>query len=230
MALYAISDLHLSLFGEKPMDVFGEKWFMHHEKIKRNWENKIGNQDCVLIAGDISWSLKMEDGKYDLEWVHNLPGKKILAKGNHDFYWTSIKKLNSLYEDMDFVQNNSFMYKDYAICGSRGWTVPVDGESYKEHDKKVYERESIRLKLSLEDARKKGAKKFIVMMHYPPFNEKLEKSKFMEIIDEYNVEMVIYGHLHGEALKKAFNGEINGVKYINTSCDGIDFNPIILLD
>lgn len=228
MALYAISDLHLDLNGDKPMDIFGDKWLNHDEKIKNNWMKKVTVEDTVLIAGDISWSMKIENGMQDLEWIHNLPGKKILVKGNHDFWWSSISKLNNLYEDMNFIQNNFFSYEDYAICGTRGWTCP-GGENFSQHDEKIYDRELNRLRLSLEAAAKGGFKKFIVMIHYPPMNEKFLESDFVQIFKEYNVEKVIYGHLHGPSLAKALNGVLDGIEYIITSGDYLDFDPIKIL-
>jgi len=228
VALFAISDLHLDLTGDKPMDVFGDKWFKHDEKIKSNWLSKVTDNDMVLISGDISWSMKMENGIRDLEWIHNLPGKKVMIKGNHDYWWSSITKLNNLYDDMKFIQNNFFCYEEYAICGTRGWICP-GGESFSKSDEKVYSRELMRLRLSLDAARKNGFEKFIVMIHYPPMNEKSLESGFIEIFKEYNVEKVIYGHIHGPSLAKALNGVLDGIEYILTSGDYLDFNPIKIL-
>ena len=228
MALYAISDLHLDLNGDKPMDIFGDRWLNHDEKIKNNWLRKVTDEDTILIAGDISWSMKIESGMQDLEWIHNLPGKKIMVKGNHDFWWSSISKLNNLYEDMNFIQNNFFSYEEYAICGTRGWTCP-GGENFSQHDEKIYTRELNRLRLSLDAAVKEGFKKFIVMLHYPPMNEKFLKSDFVQIFKEYSVEKVIYGHLHGPSLAKALNEVLDGIEYIITSGDYIDFDPIKIL-
>lgn len=228
MALYAISDLHLDLNGDKPMDVFGQNWFQHDKKIRDNWVKKVKDEDTVLIAGDISWSMKIEDGMNDLQWIHNLPGRKIMVKGNHDYWWVSITKLNNLYEDMKFIQNNFFVYEDYAICGTRGWICP-GGENFKVHDEKIYTRELARLRMSLDAAVKEGFEKFIVMIHYPPMNEKLVESGFVEIFKEYNIEKVVYGHLHGPSLTKALNGEKDGIEYILTSGDYLDFNPIKIL-
>jgi predicted phosphohydrolase len=228
VSLYAISDLHLDLNGDKPMDIFGDKWSKHDEKIKDNWLKKITNEDTVLISGDISWSMKIESGMKDLEWVHNLPGTKIMTKGNHDFWWSSITKLNNLYEDMKFIQNNFFTYKDYAICGTRGWTCP-GGENFTQQDEKIYTRELNRLRLSLESASKGGFQRFIVMLHYPPMNEKFLESGFVQIFKEYNVEKVIYGHLHGPSLPKALNGILDDIEYIITSADYLDFDPIKIL-
>lgn len=228
MALYAISDLHLDLNGDKPMDVFGQNWLEHDKKIKDNWIKKVKEEDTVLIAGDISWSMKIEDGMNDLEWIHNLPGRKIMVKGNHDYWWVSITKLNNLHEDMKFLQNNFFVYEDYAICGTRGWICP-GGENFKAHDEKIYTRELARLRMSLDGALKEGFKKFIVMIHYPPMNEKFMESGFVEIFKEYNVEKVVYGHLHGPSLLKALNGEKDGIEYILTSGDYLNFDPIKIL-
>ena len=229
MALYAISDLHLALSTDKPMDIFGGHWINHDEKIKKNWTDKITEEDTILIAGDISWSMKSEDSKIDLEWISNLPGKKIISKGNHDYCWSSISKLNAMYDNMKFVQNNFYIYNDYAICGTRGWIDP-SSDKFNSKDAKIYAREQIRIKLSLDSAKKAGFNKFIVMIHYPPFGNEKEETEFMKIFQEYKVEKVVYGHLHGPANVKAIEGDINGVEYIMTSCDFIDFNPIKILD
>lgn len=225
MALYTISDLHLGFNVEKPMDIFGKKWKNHCEKIKYNWLQKITNEDTVLIAGDISWSLKAEDSVYDLDWINDLPGRKIISKGNHDYWWNGISKLNSMYEKTKFLQNNYYIYEDYAICGTRGWICP-NSNNFTSKDEKIYKRELIRLRLSLEAAIKDNYKNIIVMLHYPPTNEKFEESEFIEIIKEFNVKKVIYGHLHGPVLhEKLFEGNIDGVEYILTSSDHLDFTP-----
>jgi predicted phosphohydrolase len=229
MALWAISDLHLAINSDKPMDIFGEKWINHQEKIKENWLSKITAEDTVLIAGDISWSMNISEGMSDLEWIHMLPGKKILVKGNHDYWWGSITKLNSLYEDMDFIQNNFFSYKDYAICGTRGWNCP-GATKFTTHDEKIYDRELIRLRISLDEAVRSGYNKFIVMLHYPPTNDKFEETEIIKIIKDYNVEKVIYGHLHGPSLNRVYEGNIEGTEYIVTSCDYLDFDPLKILD
>ncbi|SFU83322.1 hypothetical protein SAMN04487886_12033 [Clostridium sp. DSM 8431] len=229
MALYAISDLHLAFNNDKPMDIFGEKWFKHDEKIKNNWLSKIDEKDTILIAGDISWAMKESESMADLEWIENLPGKKIISKGNHDYWWNSITKLNSKFENTKFLQNNYYVYGDYAICGSRGWICPGT-DRFTEKDEKIYLRELIRLRLSLDAAKNAGFNKFIVMIHYPPTNEKFEESDFVKIFKEYNVEKVIYGHLHGPALHRVLNGERDGVEYVMTSADYIDFNPVKIID
>ncbi|GKU27076.1 ser/threonine protein phosphatase [Clostridium folliculivorans] len=229
MALYAISDLHLALNVDKPMDIFGQNWYRHDEKIKENWITKITAEDTVLIGGDISWSMTADESKDDLDWINNLPGRKIIIKGNHDYWWSSISKLNSMYEGMHFIQNNFFTYEDYAICGTRGWICP-GSDKFTSRDEKIYSREQIRLKLSLDAAKRAGYEKFICMIHYPPTNEKFDGSAFTEIFKEYNVEKVIYGHLHGPALSRVINGMHEDVQYIMTACDYINFDPVKILD
>lgn len=229
MALYAISDLHLALTTDKPMDIFGPKWLNHDEKIKANWLELVGEEDTVLIAGDISWSMRSDDSKADLDWINALPGKKIISKGNHDYWWNSISKLNKMYENTKFIQNNFYTYEDYAICGSRGWICPGT-DRFTEKDRKIYDREAIRMRLSLEEAKKAGYNKFIVMIHYPPTNETLEDTVFVELFKEYEVEKVIYGHIHGPALANIKDGIRDGIEYIMTSCDYLNFIPKKILD
>ncbi|MGL4873199.1 MAG: metallophosphoesterase [Clostridium sp.] len=227
MALYAISDLHLSLNTDKPMDIFGDKWTAHDEKIKENWLEKIKEEDTVLIAGDISWAMKWHESEEDLKFIDELPGKKIISKGNHDYWWASITKLNSIFENTKFLQNNYYTYEDYAICGTRGW-IPRN-DNYTEHDEKIYKRECIRLRLSLDEAKKAKYDKFIVMLHYPPTNDKFEDSEITSILEEYKVEKVIYGHIHGYGLKNILTGMRNNVEYIMTSSDYLNFDPVMLL-
>ncbi|HOA80125.1 MAG TPA: metallophosphoesterase [Defluviitaleaceae bacterium] len=227
MSIYAIGDLHLSGAVDKPMDMFGDNWINHATQIKNNWLNLIESKDTILIPGDISWAMNMEEAMIDLEFIHKLPGKKILVKGNHDYWWKSVSKLNTLYEDMFFIQNNFIETEGFAICGSRGWLCPNDTE-YTEHDYKIYNRELQRLELSLKEASKAKTSKIIVMMHYPPTNDKLEKSGFIVLFEKYNVEKVIYGHLHGNSFKAGLNGFFNGVEYKLVSCDYINFKPILI--
>ena len=224
MSLYAISDLHLAFTTDKPMDIFGAKWLKHDEKIKENWIKKITDEDTVLIAGDISWSMRSDESKVDLDWIDALPGKKIISKGNHDYWWGGISKLNRMYENTKFLQNNFYTYEDYAICGSRGWILE-GSDRFTEKDKKIFDREIIRLKLSLDKAKEAGYENIVVMIHYPPMNEKRENSAFTNLFKEYGVKKVIYGHLHGPSLANVLNGEHEGIEYLMTSCDFLDFDP-----
>ena len=172
----------------------------------------------------------MDEATFDLDIIHNLPGKKIYVKGNHDYWWTTVAKLNKLYEDMSFLQNNFYSYNEYAICGTRGWICPNDVK-FTEDDEKIYKREAHRLKLSLDAAKKAGFEKIIVITHYPPTNDKLEPSLFTDIYEEYKVEKVIYGHLHGkESFKMGLEGIREGVEYKLVSCDYVDFNLVKIMD
>lgn len=228
MALYAISDLHLAFTTDKPMDIFGEKWLKHDEKIKQNWLSKVAEEDTVLIAGDISWSMKANESKVDLDWIDALPGKKIISKGNHDYWWSGISRLNQMYERTKFIQNNFYNYEDYAICGSRGWILE-GSDKFTTKDKKIFDREIIRLRLSLDKAKEAGYKKIIVMIHYPPMNDKNEPSGFTELFQEYGVKKVIYGHLHGPSLVNISTEKYDGIEYIMTSCDFLNFDPVKIL-
>jgi predicted phosphohydrolase len=222
MAIYAIADLHLSFKADKPMDIFGDNWVGYVDKIKENWKNLITDDDIVLIAGDVSWSLHFKDAYYDLLWIENLPGRKIISKGNHDYWWTSHKKMN-VFETINFIHNNYADIGDYVICGSRGWICPND-IYFTEEDKKIYNREVVRLKNSLEAAKKDGYNKIICMIHYPPMNDKHESSGFTDLFEAYGVEKVVYGHLHSEeCFKYGFQGMKNGVEYVLTSSDYLDF-------
>lgn len=234
MALYAIGDLHLSFSSDKPMDVFGENWANYEEKIKSFWIENIRETDTTLIPGDISWAMRLEHALVDLEWIHELPGRKILLRGNHDYWWASLNKLQALYEDMDFLQNNFYEYESegvmYAICGTRGWLCP-NPNKFDENDKKIYDRELLRLKLSLDAAKAAGHDKIIVMTHYPPTNDMQEDSGFTEIYEAYGVEKVIYGHLHTEfSFETGLQGVHGGVEYQLTSCDYLDFKPLKILE
>lgn len=229
MALYAISDLHLSFTDDKPMDIFGEVWTNHDVKIRENWLNKIKAEDTVLLGGDLSWSMTLEMAKKELDFIAKLPGRKIAIKGNHDYWWHSIKKLNSLYDNFSFIQNNFFHWGDTAICGTRGW-VCEGSEKFTPEDATIYRREGIRLEHSLKAARDAGYERIIAMIHYPPVNEYGHDSVFTELMEKYKVSKVIYGHLHGLALKNVFQGIRNGVEYIMTSGDYLQFDPILIED
>lgn len=225
MKVYGISDLHLSFSSNKPMGVFGDIWDKHYEKIEKNWLEKINEDDLVLIAGDISWAMKMEEAQRDIEYIHNLPGKKVIIKGNHDYWWSSISKLNSLYDDIYFIQNTHYKWNDYGICGTRGW-IALDGE---EHNESVYRRELLRLEMSIKSAINEGINKIIVMMHYPPITKYSKCQEFLDILEKYNVEKVIYGHIHSSSKNICFNGIYNEIEYICTSADIINFDSIRIL-
>ncbi|MDR2163916.1 MAG: metallophosphoesterase [Clostridiales Family XIII bacterium] len=230
--LFAIGDLHLSFTSEKPMGIFGPKWDDHYIKIEQNWRATVSDEDTVFILGDISWALKFDEAEADLEWIHSLPGRKVLLKGNHDLWWHSVTRLRSLHEDMHFMQNDSFALDGGVfLCGSRGWITPQEPSFSEAADRKIYERELIRLRLSLGDAVRRGAERIVCGLHYAPSARPGISSGFTEMFEEYGVERVAYGHLHGrEAFKKGVKGERAGVDYALVSADFVDFAPKLILE
>lgn len=205
MAIYAISDLHLSFGSNKPMDIFGVNWENHAQKIKYNWKNKVNENDLVLLPGDFSWAMNLKDTYMDFEYLNNMPGKKLLLKGNHDYWWTTLKKMREYlnendFKNIDFLYNNSYEFENKIIVGTRGWQ-----EGEKKEDIKIIKRENTRLKLSLINGIEKYGKdkEIIVCMHYPPFiKEEDPNMDFISLMKQYNVKTCIYGHLHGEARKR----------------------------
>lgn len=225
MAIYAIGDLHLSFSVDKPMDVFGGNWAGYTDKIKSAWEELITDEDYVLLPGDTSWAINLKEASVDLEWLDALPGKKIISKGNHDYWWGTLKKMNGLYKSIKFIHNTFVEVNGMAICGSRGWLSPND-TSFSEQDEKIYNRELHRLELSLSKAHKEGYEDIIVMLHYPPTNDKREYSKVQALLEHYQVSQVVYGHLHTEyCWHLSLSGEYNDIIYHMVSSDALDFKP-----
>ena len=223
MQIYAIADLHLSLTSEKPMDVFGEAWRGHAEKLERNWRERVQDDDLVLIPGDISWAMQLSAALPDLSFIGNLPGRKILLKGNHDYWWSAIGRVRSnLPEGMRALQNDSIVEDGIGICGSRGWLCP-GSNNFNAEDQKIYLRELDRLSLSLASLPAVETK--IAMLHFPPFLDKEKGSGFTERLEDAGVQIVVYGHLHGEANRYAFEGERNGITYHCVAADKLDFAP-----
>lgn len=226
MQIYAIADLHLSLTSEKPMDVFGEAWRGHVEKLERNWRERVQEDDLVLIPGDISWAMQLSAALPDLLFIGNLPGKKILLKGNHDYWWSAIGRVRSaLPVNMRALQNDSFVDNGVGICGSRGWLCPGNS-NFTSDDEKIYHRELDRLSLSLRSLPESETK--IAMLHFPPFSDKERASGFTELLEAAGVNIVVYGHLHGEANRYAFEGEKNGILYHCVAADKLDFTPKLI--
>lgn len=225
MHIYAIGDLHLS--GEppaKPMEIFGEHWLGHKEKIRQNWLAQVTDDDTVIVCGDISWAMQLKEAACDLNWLAGLPGKKILLRGNHDYWWSSVKKMQQLYGDaFQFLQNNCIMAGDTAICGTRGWILP-SAEGFTDDDNKIYQREGIRLELSLKEAQKQSPARIITALHYPPLFSADERTLFTDLMENYGVADCIYGHIHGENHVAVYEGGRGGVNYKLVSCDTQGFN------
>lgn len=220
MHIYAIGDLHLS--GEppaKPMEIFGEHWRGHKEKIKQHWLEAVTPEDTVIVCGDISWAMSLEGAAQDLDWLAQLPGRKLLLRGNHDYWWTSLAKMQKRFgEHFEFLQNGCIMVGDIAICGTRGWILP-SAENFTPEDEKIYKREAIRLELSLQAAAKEQPTSIITAFHYPPLFAPTEETVFTELLEKYNVQHCVYGHIHGENHVITFEGERDGINYKLVSCD-----------
>lgn len=229
MGLFAMGDTHLGFAVDKPMDRFGENWVNHSQRILTNWQENILPTDTVILAGDISWGMSEAEGAVDLEWIDALPGKKIILEGNHDYWWKSTSKMERRFPNMKFLKNSHERYEDWFICGARGWLCPNDSY-FKAEDRKIYEREQIRLRLSLESAMRMGAEKIILAMHFPLTNDKHEPSGFTEIVSQYPVKHVVYGHLHGkDSHKVGLQGQYEGAKYRLVSADYVDFMPVQII-
>lgn len=219
--IYALADLHLDYTEKKSMEIFGDAWKNYQEKIFKNWQDLIKDEDTVLIGGDISWAMTEKEAYTDLKRIDELNGKKILLKGNHDYWWQSLNKLNNLdLNTISFLQNNSFEVEGYDICGTRAW-ISRDSIDFDDHDEKIFKRELQRLRNSLE-YNNKGNKK-IVMLHYPPLNSDKSLNEFFGICREYKVESVVYGHLHGPGHKQIVEGIFDGIKLKCVAGDYIDF-------
>lgn len=242
MTIWAIADLHLS-FGvpSKNMDVFGPEWADYAEKIKTHWLASVAPEDLVLIAGDVSWAMHLAEAKIDLDWIDVLPGTKLMIRGNHDYWWSSPTKVQSILPpSIHFIQNNVFQWKDVSIGGTRLW----DSDEYSFHEyiimrdslvsasreekpdqEKIFRRELERLELSLKQLDQK-AKARIVMTHYPPISADLQPSRTSALLEKYNVDVCVFGHLHNLVKNKKMFGERNGVRYLLTAGDYLDFRPL----
>ena len=224
MSVYAISDTHLSTVMPKPMDIFGSNWTDHWARISGDWKQKVSEADTVLIAGDISWAMSEKDAKPDLDLICAMPGTKVMIKGNHDYWHGSLSKTRAmLYHNTFFIQNDCYEAGDFVVAGTRGW-IGKDEKGFSKDDLKIFNRELSRLKLSLDSAQKSG-KQIIGMMHYPPYSANKKSSEFTDMFRDYGVKTVVYGHIHGEAFLHMDYSDavIDGVKYILTSCEYLDF-------
>ena len=232
MKLWAIGDLHLSFDKEgnlsKPMGIFGKNWENHDLKIKENWGKNVSSEDLVLIPGDFSWGMNLEDIKQDIEYLNKLPGKKLLLRGNHDYWWDSITKLNNFaqqngYSSISFLHNSAYIYNEYSIAGTRGWILP-SADAFGTEDKKIYERE-LDMASKLEDKSKSYTR--VAVLHFPPVSaDGIVDDGIMSILLSHGVNKCIYGHLHGNGIKTAFTGSIHGIDFMLTSADYLGFDPM----
>ena len=224
MALYAIGDLHLCLGAPKPMDVFGGAWVGYMDKLRQGL-SVIMPEDTTVLLGDLSWALDLEGARQDFAWMNQIPGRKIILKGNHDYWWSTAAKFEKFckengFTDLHLLNNNCYEYGDYAICGTRGWFF--EEERSGQHDEKVFKRELLRLEASLKAA---GDRQKLVFLHYPPRYKGYECIEILNLLETYEVRRCFYGHLHGGSHKLAMEGQWDGVEFRLTSADYLDFKP-----
>ena len=229
MALYAIGDLHLCLGAPKPMDIFGGAWVGYMDKLKEGL-SVITKEDTTVLMGDLSWALDLPSSAADFAWINAIPGRKIILKGNHDYWWSTAAKFNKFclehgFESLHLLNNNCFEYGDYAICGTRGWFF--EEERSGQHDEKVFRRELIRLEASLKAA---GEKQKYVFFHYPPRYKGYECTEILALLSKYEVRRCFYGHLHGGSHKLAMEGLWDGVDFKLCAADYLGFKPYKVFD
>lgn len=228
MALYAIGDLHLCLGAPKPMDVFGGAWVGYMDKLRQGL-SVIGPEDTTVLLGDLSWALDLASAQADFAWINQIPGRKILLKGNHDYWWSTAAKFQKFcgesgFENMALLNNNCFFYDGWAICGTRGWFF--EEERSGQHDEKVFKRELIRLEASLKAA---GDREKMVFLHYPPRYRGYVCQPIVDLLKGYGVRRCFYGHLHGGSHKLAVEGPWDGVEYRLVSADYLSFQPFSVI-
>ena len=227
MALYAMGDLHLCLGAPKPMDVFGGAWVGYMEKLKRGL-SVITGDDTLILMGDLSWALDLNSAVADFAWINEIPGRKIILKGNHDYWWSTQAKFTKFcvengFSDLNLVNNNCYFYDDWAICGTRGWFF--EEERSGDQGEKVFRRELIRLEASLKAA---GDREKMVFLHYPPRYKGYTCREILDLLKSYGVRRCFYGHLHGASHKLAMEGTWDGIEYRLLSADYLDFQPYIV--
>ena len=238
MSIYALADLHLALSNpEKSMDVFGSRWEGYIPKIKDSWTNTVTDSDTVLIPGDISWATYIDKAEEDFRFISDLPGTKLLSRGNHDFWWTTMKKMEDYFaqkgfDNLQFIRTNVAQVEDCLISGTRGWMIESKASIEGSDNRKIYEREKLRIGMcidKLNETDPEHSKKHILMIHYPPLTSNQEFTEFAEIISDGGVDICVYGHLHGKAHKKAFEGEFGGTRFICASADYVGFKPVKII-
>lgn len=229
MALFAISDLHLSLSADKPMDIF-RGWENYVERLEKNWRAVITDADTVILPGDLSWAMKLEDALEDFSFVDKLPGQKYLLKGNHDLWWTTAKKMTEFFSQnglntLHFLHNNCVTAENVHLCGTRGWLY--DEDKYTENDAKILNREAMRLRASLQSAPDDG-KERVVFLHYPPVYGNTRCEPILAVLREFGVKRCYYGHIHGSGAALAINEMRENIRFRLVSCDFNDFSPVLV--
>lgn len=228
MALYTIGDLHLSLAGDKPMDKFGETWQNHPEKLRTGF-GALEEDDLTVLCGDLSWAMSMQEAEADFRFIHELPGKKLILKGNHDYWWSTATKAYKFFgeqgfDSLEILHNNALIWNDVALCGTRGWFYEEDHGT--EHDRKMMLREIQRLETSLKAG---GEREKIVFLHYPPVFRNYRCEEILHLLQEYEVRRCYYGHIHGRGIPLAYNGWIGCTEFRLVSADAVGFAPVRIL-
>ena len=229
MALYAIGDLHLSFQADKPMDVFGGAWEGYVEKLRAGLQI-IGPEDTTVLLGDLSWSMSLDTAVEDFRFIDQIPGRKIILKGNHDYWWSTAKKFYDFcarngFSDLFVLNNNCWLYGETALCGTRGWFY--EEERHGEQDAKVFRRELMRLEVSLQAA---GEREKLCFLHYPPRFGAYRCQEIQDLLTRYGVKTCYYGHLHGASHKAAFQGFWEDVRYQLVAADYVDFKPVLVME
>lgn len=235
--IWALADLHLSRgVKNKTMDVFGPAWQDHMARIKQHWLEQVAPTDTVILPGDLSWGMNLDEAKADLIWIHQLPGQKYLSRGNHDYWWTTLSKLEGFaqaegLDSLHFMRMGAYPVETPSqrawIVGTRGWILPGDRQ-FTAEDRRIYERELARLKRSLDTLSQQVAAEDAVIcaLHYPPLMRGRLKTAVTELLAEYGITLCLYGHLHGRGLKEAITGEVQGITYLNVAADALEMKPV----
>ena len=238
MAIYALADLHLCLScPDKSMAVFWPAWENYVSRIKDNWENMVTAEDTVLIPGDISWATYIDEAEKDFRYISDLPGRKLLCRGNHDYWWTTMKKMDEFFEskgfsNLELIRTNAIEVEDCIITGTRGWMIETRDSIEGTDNRKIYERERLRIQMCVDKLNEEDpdhAKKHIMMIHYPPLTSNQDFTEFAHLMAEGGIDICVYGHLHGKAHKKAFEGDFEGTKFICVSADYVGFKPVRIM-
>lgn len=237
MRLFAIADLHLAGSVDKPMNIFGPRWENHEARIRDHWESQVSAQDTVLVGGDISWANSFDEVLADLVFLDRLPGRKILLRGNHDYWWSTMRKLTDFCQthglsSLEFLRNDALFASGFYICGSRGWILPGD-EDFTEGDRKIFQRELIRMDLSLQRLaplrKREGPERpTIALMHYPPLDEKGQKSELCQLLEGAGVDLCLFGHIHHWAPYYESRPLLDGIRYIMVASDQLRFCPLLV--
>ncbi|MBE6717683.1 MAG: serine/threonine protein phosphatase [Ruminococcaceae bacterium] len=233
MSLFALSDTHLSLYNDKPMDIFGNRWQSYAQKLDKGWKAVVTDKDTVVIAGDVSWGISLEEAKLDLKYIDSLPGKKIISKGNHDYWWSTASKINKFFEEngittIGCMHNNAFVVDNVTVCGTRGWFSEGKNAPREADFDKIVAREAGRLELSIKEGLKLSENnEIVVFLHFPPVYNDYVCDEILDVLHKYNVKRVFYGHIHG-VYNLPQTISFDGIEFSITSADYLNFVPLLV--